>query len=96
MLNNQLLAAKSAGTIPLVPVNLTNLNVPIAILFFDFLVTFLDSSQTSLSAANVLIDLVAPVLPRSLKLQQTLEKEICVVPSCSLFTIVCTGGHHIV
>jgi hypothetical protein len=52
-------------------------------------VTFLDSSQTSLSAANVLIDLVAPVLPRSLKLQQALEKEICVVPSCSLFKIVC-------
>jgi hypothetical protein len=95
MLNNRLLAAKSAGTIPLVPVDLTDLNVPIAILFFDWLIIFLDSSQTSWEQ-QTLIDLVAPVLPRSLKLQQAQEKQIFVIPSCSLFKIVCTGDHHVV
>ena len=33
----------------------------------------------------------ALVLPRSLLLQQTLENEVCVVPSGSLFQIVCIG-----
>jgi hypothetical protein len=40
----------------------------------------------------MLTDLVPHVLPRSLKLQQALEKEIYVIHSLSLFRTVCTAA----